>query len=567
MKLREIWRFLVNLLKKYRWFILTVVWTALQIIIYQTCKSWIPYLIIFILCFCFYVVIRIIYFRKNSINFLRKYGWPIAITILVIIFLTPFIMVHYGMNPNDFFKFGFSDLKDFFTLWISSCGVAGLVVNIIHSQTRIRLQDKLIQQQEKQRRDNRFAKSVELLGHESGSTRIGGVYNLYFLAVEFFDEYGYYAISILSSHIRVITTTQDYQNKYKEATSDEIQSILDVLTRFSYPEESKDCLDKILSMLNTLIKSLLNKGFRINLANSHLAGANLMSADLRDVNLRGVNLLEADLLNADLTNACLEEAYLERVCFNRANLKKTNLQRANLKEANLKEACLEGANLTGANLTGANLIGVNLKEANLEEANLQEANLQGANLKGANLQKAGLKDASLEGADLEKANLQEVFLSNGNLKRVNLQEANLEKVHLQEANLEEANLERVHLQGVYLEGGDWERVHLQGAYLERVFLHKVNLKGANLKGANLERVDLLDANLEGANLEGAYLQGVFLQGANLTGANLTGANLEKTYLIGANLNGVNFEGTILKGAYVSEEQEELIIAAGGIFED
>lgn len=338
MKLREIWRFLVNLLKKYRWFILTVVWTALQIIIYQTCKSWIPYLIIFILCFCFYVVIRIIYFRKNSINFLRKYGWPIAITILVIIFLTPFIMVHYGMNPNDFFKFGFSDLKDFFTLWISSCGVAGLVVNIIHSQTRIRLQDKLIQQQEKQRRDNRFAKSVELLGHESGSTRIGGVYNLYFLAVEFFDEYGYYAISILSSHIRVITTTQDYQNKYKEATSDEIQSILDVLTRFSYPEESKDCLDKILSMLNTLIKSLLNKGFRINLANSHLAGANLMSADLRDVNLRGVNLLEADLLNADLTNACLEEAYLERVCFNRANLKKTNLQRANLKEANLKEA-------------------------------------------------------------------------------------------------------------------------------------------------------------------------------------------------------------------------------------
>ncbi len=562
MKLREIWRFLVNLLKKYRWFILTVVWTALQIIIYQTCKSWIPYLIIFILCFCFYVVIRIIYFRKNSINFLRKYGWPIAITILVIIFLTPFIMVHYGMNPNDFFKFGFSDLKDFFTLWISSCGVAGLVVNIIHSQTRIRLQDKLIQQQEKQRRDNRFAKSVELLGHESGSTRIGGVYNLYFLAVEFFDEYGYYAISILSSHIRVITTTQDYQNKYKEATSDEIQSILDVLTRFSYPEESKDCLDKILSMLNTLIKSLLNKGFRINLANSHLAGANLMSADLRDVNLRGVNLLEADLLNADLTNACLEEAYLERVCFNRANLKKTNLQRANLKEANLKEANLQEANLQGANLQGANLTG-----ANLQEAYMDEANLVGANLKGANLQKAGLKDASLEGADLEKANLQEVFLSNGNLKRVNLQEANLEKVHLQEANLEEANLERVHLQGVYLEGGDWERVHLQGAYLERVFLHKVNLKGANLKGANLERVDLLDANLEGANLEGAYLQGVFLQGANLTGANLTGANLEKTYLIGANLNGVNFEGTILKGAYVSEEQEELIIAAGGIFED
>ncbi len=562
MKLREIWRFLVNLLKKYRWFILTVVWTALQIIIYQTCKSWIPYLIIFILCFCFYVVIRIIYFRKNSINFLRKYGWPIAITILVIIFLTPFIMVHYGMNPNDFFKFGFSDLKDFFTLWISSCGVAGLVVNIIHSQTRIRLQDKLIQQQEKQRRDNRFAKSVELLGHESGSTRIGGVYNLYFLAVEFFDEYGYYAISILSSHIRVITTTQDYQNKYKEATSDEIQSILDVLTRFSYPEESKDCLDKILSMLNTLIKSLLNKGFRINLANSHLAGANLMSADLRDVNLRGVNLLEADLLNADLTNACLEEAYLERVCFNRANLKKTNLQRANLKEANLEEANLQEANLQGANLQGANLTG-----ANLQEAYMDEANLVGANLKGANLQKAGLKDASLEGADLEKANLQEVFLSNGNLKRVNLQEANLEKVHLQEANLEEANLERVHLQGVYLEGGDWERVHLQGAYLERVFLHKVNLKGANLKGANLERVDLLDANLEGANLEGAYLQGVFLQGANLTGANLTGANLEKTYLIGANLNGVNFEGTILKGAYVSEEQEELIIAAGGIFED
>lgn len=236
-----------------------------------------------------------------------KNGWFILIAILLVIFLIPFIMVHYGMNPNDFFKFGLKDPKDFFTLWISSFGVIGLAINIIHSQMRIRLQ-------EKQGRDNRFAKSVELLGHDSESARMGGAYNLYFLAKEFFDDYGPCVFSILSSHVRVITKNQDYQSKYKEVPSDEIQSILDILT-----------------------KKLSGRKFGINLASSYLVGANLEGAHLEDANLEGAHLWGADLWGADLKGANLEKAYLRKAHLTGANLEVANFKGAILKDAYVSE--------------------------------------------------------------------------------------------------------------------------------------------------------------------------------------------------------------------------------------
>jgi len=253
------------------------------------------------------------------IDFLRKYGWFILIATLLVIFLIPLVKIYCGADPDDMCMFGLDNLKDFFTLWISLFGVVGIAINVIHSQIRIRLQDKLIHQQEKQGRDNRFAKSVELLGHESESARMGGVYNLRFLAEEFFNEYGDCVFSILSSHVRVITSTPDYQSRYKEKPSDEIQSILGILTHFS-----------------CFIRS------HVNLMNSYLAGADLERVDLSGANLRGVNFRGANLEKVDLRGA--------------------NLVLVDFMDANLRDVYLTRANLTGVYFRGAKLQGVHVSE-------------------------------------------------------------------------------------------------------------------------------------------------------------------------------------------------------------
>ncbi len=343
------------------------------------------------------------FLKEKMWCFIKKHFWIILCVILFGIFLIPFVKIYRGTDPDDMCMFGLDSLKDFFTLWISLFGVVGLAINIIHSQIRIRLQDKLIHQQEKQGRDNRFAKSVELLGHNSESARMGGAYNLRFLAKEFFNEYGDCMFSILSSHIRVITSAQDYLNRFKEKPSDEIQSILDTLAEGS---------------------------FKIDLTNSYLERANLEGANLGRANLEGANLRRADLANACLVEAYLIEAYLEG---------------ANLKGANLK-----GANLTGTNLANACLEEARLEEANLTCANLQRANLQGVNLKRAYLKRAYLEGANLEGADLANACLVEAYLIEAYLKGANLTGANLEGANLEEVNLWGADLRKTNFKGAIL---------------------------------------------------------------------------------------------------------------------
>ncbi len=104
--------------------------------------------------------------------------------------------------------------KDFATAWIALGGVVAVVVGIFQTQRRITQQENHFNSQttlqQKQQRDARFAAGVELLGNPHESTRIGGAYNLYFLARDF-EEYRAPVCEILCAHIRTITSDKNYQ--------------------------------------------------------------------------------------------------------------------------------------------------------------------------------------------------------------------------------------------------------------------------------------------------------------------------------------------------------------------
>ncbi len=87
-----------------------------------------------------------------------------------------------------------------------------------------------IELQIRQRRDDRFTAAVTLLGNSKTSARTGAVYALYNLALEE-EQYRVQVAQILCSHIQSKTGSKNYQEKYSERPSNEIQTAINLLVR------------------------------------------------------------------------------------------------------------------------------------------------------------------------------------------------------------------------------------------------------------------------------------------------------------------------------------------------
>ncbi|BBM89120.1 hypothetical protein COTS27_00813 [Spirochaetota bacterium] len=309
--------------------------------------------------------------------------------------------------------------------------------------------------------EDRYKNAITQFGNENSSVRLAGAYGLYYLARDNEDR-RVNICNVLCVHIRGITTSEkpifnrqkdlattvgpifdkeSYSERYKTKPSDEVQSILDLLTN---KENNKD---------------FPFKSHWINLANAHLNGANLEKAQLQ-----GANLRQAWLQGAKLGSAQLQEAYLWNAQLQGTNLNHAYLQEANLDYAQLQEAKLEKAQLQAATLQSAYLQGANLEEAQLQGANLRESHLQGANLRKSHLQGARL--GFLQTTDSEKKQPQ-IILSNG--------------VQLQGANLREAQLQGADLSCADFQGADLSYAQFQGANLMTARFQATNLYKAQLQ--------------------------------------------------------------------------------------
>ena len=237
---------------------------------------------------------------------------------------------------------------------------------------------------------------------------MGGIYNLYEMAINKLPKAKNIS-EILCAHARNITQEEDYRKKYSNKPSNEIQSLLNILSK-----KKENPFKKI----------------RLDLSSTYLRRSDLEYAQLQGANLDKAQLQEANLMFAQLQGADLIEAQLQE-----ANLWSVKLQGANLRDAQLQGVKLRDAQLQGTYLIGAQLQGADLSQAQLQEAHLWSV-MQGANLMFAQLQGANLRGAQLQGADLIGVQLQ-----GANLHNVQLQGANLHNVQLQGADLYEAQLQ------------------------------------------------------------------------------------------------------------------------------
>lgn len=368
---------------------------------------------------------------------LNKITFKTWICIIVVLFFLPFIGIGINSLTNwhigDLYTFGIADRKDFFTVWIALFGAIGIAFNIHQNHLRTTNQDKqLIKQteqielQSKSQRDSRFSKGVELLGNANESARTGAAYSLYFLAKDYPEEFAKPVFEILCSHVRSITTTEEYKRNNYKHPSNEIQSVINLL--FQNPES----ID-------------LFKG---------------LDADLKYSYLQGVVMIGVNLKKSNLMKTCLNYSIIYESTFEGALLDATQLQYSTIKSSNLSDVILEDSDLKEANLSKIDLSNANLSNAELFKAILSEVNLSDAQLIHSNLSNATITSDS----KLVRTNLTNSNLSGANLSGVDLTEAKLNSANLSNAQLDDCILidtlfsVRTNLTGVDLSEVDISRI-------------------------------------------------------------------------------------------------------------
>ncbi|MFE5286450.1 pentapeptide repeat-containing protein [Nocardia sp. NPDC056611] len=225
---------------------------------------------------------------------------------------------------------------------------------------------------------DRFGKSVEHLGSDQQTVRVGGVYALERIA--------------------------------RDSAADS-QTVVEVLGAFLRSRELTNCPDVELPVDTSPV--------------AEPAPADLWAAaaaishtytPFRDhqLDLRKTCLVMIDLSGKRFSHTVFMHAWLTWSKLCATTLDGANLQGARVDFANLEGADLSGANLEFANLSYSRLDRVNLsaldgRGADLAHADLHATSLRGANLSRANFFMADLGYAHLEGANLADADLHQLL--------------------------------------------------------------------------------------------------------------------------------------------------------------
>ena len=349
------------------------------------------------------------------------------------------------------------------SLALLSAGLGGLLGLFISNRRAkaqaeaVKEQAKSVDAQVKANENITFHEAIKHLGDSSASVRFGGIYALYDLALSNSEKRLKNIIEILSAHVRETTQKKEYRKEYEKKPSNEISSLL-----------------KLLSNLNT---NYLSKNEE----------AESSPLDLSHTYLCGVILEEVDFRKANLTRSNFEGAKLERSHFEGAKLEESYFVRANLRSSHFEGAILWGSHFTLAKL----------KESYFEGALLKESHFEGANLTKSRFSCANFKESHFTGAKLERSHFRGATLTKSHFERADLKESCFEGAKLQESRFEDARL-----YVSYFEGANLSKSHFEGAFLEESNFRSVILYGSHFEGANL-----LASHFEGANLLGSHFEG------------------------------------------------------------
>ncbi len=195
-------------------------------------------------------------------------------------------------------------------------------------------------------RNERYQKSVEMLGDKTLSIRLGGIYALKNLGLEDPQQFHIQIMEVLSAVVRNGTPDNTTQGADCREGAENIGA------------DVREIIKIIKGRADFLIEVEREREYRIDLRGSFLEGINLSDARFSRVCLDGAKLARACLGQADLTGATLIRANLAK-----ADCMLAALRGVDFTNANLTKAKISGADLTNAYFLRANLAGVDFDEA------------------------------------------------------------------------------------------------------------------------------------------------------------------------------------------------------------
>ena len=190
--------------------------------------------------------------------------------------------------------------------------------------------------------DGRYQRIADMLGSDTVSTRVGGIYSLKHLMVTHTEQYHLAGIELLCAFIR-----SPPSHKSPDADNGSLR------------EDVQAAMSVIGSRTQKAIKWENPPSFTIDLEGVNLAGlklhganlswAKLHSVSLANADLRKVNLSDAMLYNADFTSASISD-----VDFSHAMLQRALCDRVSFFQCNFLNSYINGAKITNAYLDALN---------------------------------------------------------------------------------------------------------------------------------------------------------------------------------------------------------------------
>lgn len=210
-------------------------------------------------------------------------------------------------------------------------------IDLTTNQLRTGQQDSL---------DGRYQRIADMLGSDTVSTRVGGIYSLKHLMAAHPEQYHLAGIELLCAFIR-----SPPSHKPTDADNGSLR------------EDVQAAMNVIGSRTPKAIKLANPPSFTIDLEGVDLAGLKLRGANLSWVKLHG-----ASLANADLRNVNLSHAVLDKADFRNASIAVSDFSHAMLQNALCYHVMFVMCNfyhsfVNGSKLTDASLVAVNFDHA------------------------------------------------------------------------------------------------------------------------------------------------------------------------------------------------------------
>ena len=269
------------------------------------------------------------------------------------------------------------------------------VVSFIIAVIGLRLFFMRVDIQTKQRVDERFTTAVNLLGSSETSARTGAIYSLFHLASDE-KKYRKEIAQILCSHIRSKTDIrsktkeENYQERYKDRPSNEIQTTINLLFK------TNGLYDKFNKELEPA-----------DLRHAFLAGADFRDAECQGADFRYAECQRAWFLSAECQGAYFSDAKCQGAYFLGAKYQGAEFWRAQCQGAWFLSAECQGAYFSDAKCQGANFYKAQCQGADFKNAGCQGANFENAECQGANFYKA-----QYQGADFSNTQCQGAYSEN-----------------------------------------------------------------------------------------------------------------------------------------------------------